>query len=341
MKTKKHYLYFAFVFVFILLSSTFLLACNKEHLAKENWSYNDTYHWHTCTACRNHKYDEEKHTFVANGVTKKCEVCNVEVAYTQQENAQFWIAGRDFTLVYSGNYTTKKSDIILRDDGSKTKNEYYETYGGDGKYVHWHYRYEVNKNGEENLTYKQFEVLKQMQVGEELKTVYHQEASGNEFPTNGTHYVAPNYIDDDDLSLKTSKQVEDYGIEEGLTYENILTNLKQEFIDAYGTEPSLIEFRREADGSITLNITISGNYEDTNSETGENFTSSFNDSFQIVVKNGRVIKTVDTFNESYIYQDSTKNRTNNQVRTTLLEYEFDKDTLDSISINLDDVITEE
>lgn len=105
---------------FALLIASLLCACGK-HEADGTWQFDETYHWQNCEKSDGHTYEKSAHEYAANGANKKCAVCGKEVDYTEEENALYWIEGRDGTIGYAGIYTIDFTEETIGKDGEKKR----------------------------------------------------------------------------------------------------------------------------------------------------------------------------------------------------------------------------
>lgn len=319
---------------FALLIASLLCACGK-HEADGTWQFDETYHWQNCEKSDGHTYEKSAHEYAANGANKKCAVCGKEVDYTEEENALYWIEGRDGTIGYAGIYTIDFTEETIGKDGEKEKNATRESWGMNGKYFCMRDRY-VAAAGEEYVSDGgKTCVLKSVLDGGTRRTKYFQtETDENGETQKAGSYVSPSYIDEEDLDYPPDKQIEDYGIEEGKDRVGLISGIEKA-LEEEGIEAPAITFTRNPDHSVTLKISCFYETEETDDDTGESYNVASYIDLYLIAKDGKIVGITDDFRDEAKYEDSAKNFTEKYTRTKKISYEFAQSEYDSIDISTD------
>lgn len=341
---KIRFIVFALLIVFAL---TAFVACNETpagsnetpavHEQKAAFASDDVNHWHGCTGCDEHKYGEEPHTLVDGIANKKCSVCGKEVAYTDEENALYWIAGKDGTSAWKGTFAIDFTEEVASKSAKETKqikSEFKESWNGSDKYFYDTVRYTANDNAEYTLEYAKTEVLKPMTVDGEAKWKWFASETMDGYLTKGASYVSSDYVTESRLHYAPNRQIEDYGVDDCTEFASLVAG-----INAFGAEEGMpeptIKLIRNADGSVTLRIVYSIDTDMVDEESGENFRYTFNVTLSLTAKDGKIVEVVDMISESSTYADSAKNYTSTTVRTKAISYEFIQSYFDSIDVTTD------
>ena len=112
MKFKK----WCFVSVSLILLS-FLSGCNKEHIhnLEENYETSETHHFKKCLDCGEVVINEEHH-FVENGNFRICDVCNYSLSLSEEALFNKWMAGKEYSCSYEGEYSFVETVNEYKDD---------------------------------------------------------------------------------------------------------------------------------------------------------------------------------------------------------------------------------
>lgn len=342
---KIRFIVFALLIVFAL---SVFAACNETpagsnekptvHEQKTEFESDDVSHRHGCTGCNEHKYGEENHTLVDGIANKKCSVCGKVVAYTDEENALYWIAGRDGTSAWKGMFAIDFTEKVASESAKETekiKSEFKESWNGSDKYFYDTVRYVAKGDAEYTLEYAKTEALKPMTVDGEAKWKWFASEMADGYPTKGASYVSSDYVNESRLHYAPYRQIEEYGVDDCTDYESLVTGIKAFSAEECMPEPT-ITLLRNTDGSVTLLIVYSIDMDMTNEESGENFHYTFDVALSLTAKDGKIVEIIDMISESSTYADSAKNYTSTTVRTKAISYEFNQSYFDSIDVTTDE-----
>lgn len=251
--------------------------------------------------------------------------CNNDDDPSQEELFAKWMAGRDFTMNYSGVFTTRYTSIN-NDTHKKSKGENTESWGGDNKYFYVQNDYLMGENNEYQLDEERIESLRLVDENgtQNTKLFYKKTQSGTivENWDNGAEpdcrnayfRICPKDIVADEENL----------IAKGDTYETFIAAVKASALDpenGFGIEPTSITFVQNEDGSVTLEVLITASREDEDEGCVLNLT----DRLLVTVKDGKVIEYASMMTLDYKYEDETKNVSENSSQSYKFSYEFDSD----------------
>lgn len=305
---------------------------DTEHVASDAYFSDETYHWHGCKACDEHTFDKAPHQFADDGVQKKCPVCGKTAQYSDEDNALYWIAGRDGTLSVSGNYYVKHTEENSY-AGEKYRTVSSESWDGNDRYYYVRNAYEADENGKLTQTDEEITAFKpavngNISCGMLFRLGY--DDDGN--LERRAYYVSPDYVDEDFVGYAPASMLEDYGIEGGTDLTSLVAGIKAFCIEDMGIEPT-ITFTKNSDGSVTLKIECV--YETQDAEE-ENCTVKGRIALSLTAKDGKIVRTEDNLYSENIYADSTKNYAESTVRVTEFEYEFNQAEFEKIDTTTTD-----
>lgn len=254
-------------------------------------------------------------------------------SYTAEENALYWIAGRDGMNGYSGAYTI---DFVeeYNDEETDHKMVLTESYNANGKYFCVLNEYEKGENNEFSLFDTNIAVIEPVTDNGIAKGRYYSyEIDEDGTPQKRATFVSPNYIDERFLRYPPVKQIEEYGIENGDDLESLTAGIKAYFAEEpeFNEDAVTISFVRNQDDSVTLiiNAFVSARVE-AESEDEPAYEFEFNAVMSLTAKDGKIIKIVDDLTTSYFYADETMNSTDKSVRTKDIVYDFDEERFSKI-----------
>lgn len=190
MKFKK----WCFVSVSLILLS-FLSGCNKEHIhnLEENYETSETHHFKKCLDCGEVVINEEHH-FVENGNFRICDVCNYSLSLSEEALFNKWMAGKEYSCSYEGEYSFVETVNEYKDDKvifkaslseGKKDNQYYYINDVDS----------LNDEGVLKRESHNLKAIKNIVVDGKNKTKYYiEEVDSSENRVEGS-YVSPDYAD--------------------------------------------------------------------------------------------------------------------------------------------------
>ncbi len=340
---KKKLWIFIAVALMLAVSLSLLVACGGDGDDGNNGDNTDTHeangvyesdaesHWLGCKACDEHRYGEGAHTYENNGKNKKCSVCGRTVEYTEEENALYWITGRDGTLAYSGIYTTLFTEEY--DDGEGwQRNIRHESYDPAGRYfmISEEYTFE----GGPVLSERTVLVLKPVSGASFPRAIlYMMEPDDDGKTEESAYYVSPNYIKNNGMAHYTpAEMLDDCGIDDGDDLASLVAGIRAFFAENAG-EPDSITFTRGEDGSVTLTVSAGLTGRDTDYETGEEYDFTTSTVISLTVLDGRLIKSVSDIKDSGSFEDPENNYDDHLVRTAEISYGFDTETFGGVDIS--------
>ena len=269
-------------------------------------------------------------SFAACGKKKK-------KTYTQSENAAYWIKGRDETLNYKGKFTLKRVEEN-EENGKKYKSVLSESWDGGEKYYHLYNHYGAESGDyvmDDESTYVLQPALNgDIKCGRLFSYGWDED---EEKYIKSARYVSPDYFSYEMLQFTPGELLDDYGVQEGNDLNSLVEDIKAFFAEDGGEEPQTIEFKKNSDGSVSLNIKyIAEGQTDYSDE--ENYSFKSTGFFSLTVKDGKIIRTTDEIISENFYTDSSKNTYEKTRRDNEITYEFDQKGLDSINTTTDETI---
>lgn len=339
---KKLWIFIVAAFM-LAVSLSLLVACGGDGVGEKNGDNTDTHeangvyesnaesHWLGCRACGEHRYGEGKHTYESNGKMKKCSVCGREEEYTEEENALYWIAGRDGTIAYSGIYTTRFTEEYT-DKDNRHRNIRHESYDPAGRYFMISEGYTLE--GGPVLSERTVLLLKPVSGASFPRAIlYKMEPDDDGEIGESAYYVSPNYIRDQMLATYTpAEMLDDCGVDNGDDLASLVAGIRAFFTENAG-EPNSITFTRNEDGSVTLAISAEHTGKDTDNETNEEYEFTANTVISLTVLDGRLTNVTSDIKDSGRYEDPKKNYDDRLVRTAEISYDFDTETFDGVDIS--------
>lgn len=333
--------------VALTLTLALLIACGKDknppteeptappHASDGKYQSDENSHWFGCTACGEHRYGEEAHTFVANGKNKKCSACGREAAYTDEENVLDWIAGRDGTLNYRGAYT---ADGVYEydDDGDKTRREDHESWDS-GRYILIKTDYITDENGAYIIGDRGTSALIPVPGGRFPRSIYYfAQYEGDTGDTyRSAQYVSPDYIDDE-RDYEPCEQLGEYGLENGTDRAGLVAGITAAIEEAGEDTKVTVSFTREDDGSVTLRIHVitSAPYHDSETDTAIG-RYNIDSTVRFVARGGYIVSVAADWNYTLVYDDAaagTSASTQNDV-TEITYGTFDDKAFAAIDVS--------
>lgn len=328
MKFKK----WCFVSVSLILLS-FLSGCNKEHIhnLEENYETSETHHLKKCLDCGEVVINEEHH-FVENGNFRICDVCNYSLSLSEEALFNKWMAGKEYSCSYEGEYSFVETVNEYKDDKvifkaslseGKKDNQYYYINDVDS----------LNDEGVLKRESHNLKAIKNIVVDGKNKTKYYiEEVDSSENRIEGS-YVSPDYADSIE-NQKIADYFEGYFLAEYDTYSSFIEGIRKGFSEEYQREPDELKFIGNEDGSIDFLIGIVGEMvnEDLVKEVGYQKTT-YDDKYYVRAENGKITGFVTDLHDTNIYDN--KKEVVRYNRTLNYSYSFDKKLFDSISIETD------
>lgn len=263
---------------------------------------------------------------------------------SEEEKIKTWVEGYAYSSTYEGDYKVVDHWFTL-DTNEEIIDETNQVEAGSGyKYFHQRVDHEKSEDGEMVMSNKDIAVVKTVDDNGVERTKYYLETINDDGTTKEGRYVAPDYalfyFEDSQISFRIK---EDFG-KCGTNAETFVDELKQFYLEneAYEKEPDSIEWKKEKDGSISLNIKISDEYVyDFLKENDTTYQkSSYRDEIIYLVKDGRITASRFSYHQENFYEDETKNEANAYQYQTEYFYEFDQSTYDNFNIETDETINE-
>lgn len=329
---KKKNLIAIFVLLLTISLSFCLTACGKTHGAKNTWSYNDEYHWHECKAC-DEEFDKEKHNFINTLTSKKCETCGAEIEYSNEENYSIWAIGRDYAKNYNSEYTY--SYQVKNYENNKETFESSEIEAKkDNSYYYEYKEILVDENNAKVEDYVENRVIKTVLDNEILKGKYVKEVKNEKGNSREGKFVKPDYANSL-IEYSPSELIENYGIGNGDNYLDFYNNFNQLLISFYNE--NLISLNilttRNLDGSVSLLVGFSYVKENSNYSSVEGYEKSiYEEKYNYIVKDEKLISIDENFKVNNIFEDTTNNVVTIEQSKTLINYSFDEEYFNSLSI---------
>ena len=320
--------------ILMIVLANALTSCNgcaHKHNVIEKWKYNETSHWKECKGC-NEKIELGEHSFKNNGSTKKCEICEYNVEYTQKENFDEWNVGCKHALNYDGEYTTYGEETVLFDDVSEIyEHKIIESYSKDK----W-FSYDEETTIETDNTQKSestLEVIKKIDNpnDDEKNYLYYREIYENNKTSKYNEYITEERL----INSRYYFPMLDLGslyITTCDSYEELKSAvIENPAKDAYGFEYGKLtkfEMEREEDGSVSLNMIYYRDYiENITDDDYKNTTREFIS--KIIVSDGKVQTLFGNVFINDFYNDETKNTCEKYFSQTTYKYEFDNENYES------------
>lgn len=334
------------LFLFLLLISLFLVGCKKKpnsnkehtHTPSSEWITDEESHWHSCTKC-DEILDKGAHHFVDYVHAKVCETCMRELNYTDEENFDYWVKGRDFSIDYDGIYTTSSNYTETNEVTGKIveKNSCQESFSGSDYFlIREHQSNPLGIDSDNTSFEKSTTVVKKLLNAEREKALYYHMSESNDEIRKSASYVAPDYASRFHNYYNPSNLLEDYYIEDGKTFAELSENIKNGI--AEGIEISVdIRLNKNSDGSVSLLIAfemeeISDSIDDKDyQKTYSNF------SYEIIVKDGKITSLIYKDATEEFYTDKAKNTFTTSYEKIDINYEFDKAKFESIDTTTDEI----
>lgn len=320
MKFKK----WCFVSVSLILLS-FLSGCNKEHIhnLEENYETSETHHFKKCLDCGEVVINEEHH-FVENGNFRICDVCNYSLSLSEEALFNKWMAGKEYSCSYEGEYSFVETVNEYKDDKvifkaslseGKKDNQYYYINDVDS----------LNDEGVLKRESHNLKVIKNIVVDGKNKTKYYiEEVDSSENRIEGS-YVSPDYADSIE-NQKIADYFEGYFLAEYDTYSSFIEGIRKGFSEEYQREPDELKFIGNEDGSVDFLIGIVGEMvnEDLVKEVGYQKTT-YDDKYYVRAEDGKITGFVTDLHDTNIYDN--KKEVIRYNRTLNYSYSFDQNFL--------------
>lgn len=329
-----------FMLILITILLGFCAACKSDHKFNSEWMYDDDYHWQECvvkghtdtTEKELHQYKDEQ--------GKICIVCGKTLAYTDEENVEYWIEGRNYSVSYEGSYTSTVNISSVEDNHSSDVQDIVESYNGKNKYVNSQ-KYTVIEGDNESSTQLVFVVEPAKNGNIDCAKQFVMSTYENKGQTDVNKYAvytSPNIISEM-INYSPNNSFCDNGSEKGNTFDEI----KQSFIEYLKGEDvdnlDNFNFVRNNDGSVSLIVEAHTSFE-TKDINGVDTTVQYQLSIEIKVLDAKVVSIKNESLTKCIYEDTSLNTTTKRIKTIDLTYEFDEKLFNSIDTKTDEIINE-
>ena len=314
----------------LVVGVTFLfVGCGKHKHNLGQWQTDESGHYHVCVDC-GAKLDDGEHTFT-NGLAKKiCSTCGYEKDYSEEENFNLWIVGKNYTFDYSGDYTTK--DQRVQYEGDKQTMKEFKCESRSGENIFSTMEVYLDKGNGLLKTETDVVVVKKVLDQTVQKTKYFNEHTKDGATTTTSQFVEDDYAKS--VAYMSPVECLEGACIEGSknTINEYIQSVKESFIEENGEEPTSIKFVRNADGSVSLEIKHSTQYKESSITTPGYLTTIYEVTISVKVSDGKIVSLdyvsagLDTF------EDQTQNIQSTYAVKGEIFYEFDQTTFDSFVI---------
>ena len=318
---------------------TALAACKGPAAHESNGQYfsDETYHWFGCKACDEHVYVKARHEF-ADSSQKKCKICQQTVQYSSEENAAYWLGGRDGTKKHAGAYSIKYTEEHT-ENGKLTRSETSESWDGGSKYFMMTKASELSGGNVSDLSEEERTIVLEPAVYEGITCarLFRSEYENGQ-PVRIARYVSPNYINRSLVRYFPAEQLADYGVDDCNDLAGIFASIQaflreEEDIDA----PPSITLTRNEDQSVTLQIAVS--FEGTTDfEEEENFFYQQSMVLSLTAKDGKIVRAEDVIDTKSSYANPVNNTEERHARAKEISYEFNNADYSQINTTTDETL---
>lgn len=323
--------------ILLLIISLFIVGCKEKthtHSFDHAWASDGEYHWHVCKKCKE-VLDKYPHSFTLEAASKKCTICGTEVSYTVEENFDYWVKGRNYSLNYDGSYTTVQTTTLknLNGDVLLSNDKLIESYEGT-KYLRIRdEQYGSNENGVLDIHDKNIRVFKEVDDNgiKKIKHFYSSESNGSIIKYG--EYVSPESCKGY-TSYSPSNIVKDLYLDKGDNYYDFLECVNNYILADMDIEPLQIDFTRNTDGSVTLSLVFSFDTKFPSEDTTY-LKNTYEYVIYATVKDEKLISTEYVITRNELYSDTTKNKVTVNNILSKISYEFDQEEYDKIDITTD------
>lgn len=331
---RKKYLPIILLLVILPVMSIMFFGCKPKHMAMDWWDYNETTHWHNCTACNDETFDNNEHIFENGAEKKKCTICGAEIPYNDEENYAIWYDGIIESNSYKSDFTYLYSRTEFENNEYSSEMSIKEFYSLD-KYRMEYLSLDDYENGEWTYSNSEISTVKKVQIDgkEKFKQIYESNLNGKK--SKSGKIVRSDYIKNI-AQNNPSEVIEDFGITEFLeanTYTNFCTTIEEIFNNIGTFESKSYSFTRSKTGQVNFNLSYSySEHEEGRYEDSDYLITQVQESQSSTIENGKLKYLTYTSIENIKFEDETKNVLKKDIQNVEIKYSFDYDKFDDISM---------